>query len=116
MDVKKLFGTNLRERRRQCGLSQEELAEKAEVSAKHIGALETGVSFVSAPLLESLSQILDLPIYAFFLPQDALEKNQLVSKELLLSMDKMLLQFSNELKEFKKEVERLGTPESEDQN
>ncbi len=66
MTAKELFGTNLRARRKACNLSQEELAEKANVSAKHIGALESGKSFVSADLLDTFSALLHVPVAAFF--------------------------------------------------
>ena len=66
MNAKMLFGTNLRMRRKACGFSQEELAEKANISAKHIGALESGKSFVSADLLDKFSELLHTPIADFF--------------------------------------------------
>ncbi len=97
MDVKKLFGQNLRARRKQCGLSQEELAEKTNVSAKHIGALETGSSFVSSDLLERFSTLLDQPVAAFFVDPTSKENKELralISK----SIDSEMQQFASSLK------------------
>lgn len=94
MEVKSLFGANLKFYRKQCGLSQEQLAEKAKVSAKHIGALETGISFVSAELLQSFSEILNVPVSDFFIvsPEEKTDRqkdsglieeiNKIVSKKM----------------------------------
>lgn len=70
MNAKKLFGKNLRKYRKNSGLSQEQLAEKAGVSAKHIGSLETGSSFVSAELFETLCSILKVRAQFFFVEED----------------------------------------------
>ncbi|MCH5282333.1 MAG: helix-turn-helix transcriptional regulator [Treponema sp.] len=70
MDAKKLFGKNLRKYRKNSGFSQEQLAEKAGVSAKHIGSLETGSSFVSAELFETLCSILKVRAQFFFVEED----------------------------------------------
>lgn len=97
MDVKKLFGQNLRTLRKQNGLSQEELAEKTNVSAKHIGALETGSSFVSSDLLERFSELLDQPVAAFFVDPTAqanLDRQALISS----SIDKEMQSFATSLK------------------
>ncbi|MBQ9206405.1 MAG: helix-turn-helix transcriptional regulator [Treponema sp.] len=47
-------------------MSQEQLAEKLEISVKHLSTLETGKSFVSAELLEKISEILEISPSALF--------------------------------------------------
>ena len=66
MNIKQLFGNNLHEYRKDKGLSQEELAEKLEISIKHLSTLETGKGFVSAELLEKISETLEVSPSALF--------------------------------------------------
>jgi transcriptional regulator with XRE-family HTH domain len=66
MDVKALFGAKLKHYRKQADLSQEQLAEKVDVSVKHLSAVERGLTFVSADLLCQLASTLRVPLAAFF--------------------------------------------------
>lgn len=66
MNVKTLFGNNLQQYRKQAKLSQEKLAELVDVSPKHMSMLETGRAFVSADLLERISQVLGVSYAALF--------------------------------------------------
>jgi transcriptional regulator with XRE-family HTH domain len=66
MNVKASFGGNLKRYRREKQLSQEQLSEKAGISVKHLSAIERGLTFVSADLLEKLSTSLEIPIFLFF--------------------------------------------------
>lgn len=71
MDVKKIFGNNLHVYRRKMGFSQEKLSEVLDISTKHLSDLETGKSFVSAELLENISQVLHIsPSALFFTPDE----------------------------------------------
>jgi len=66
MTIKGVFGKNLRYYRKLKRLSQEELSEKVDITAKHLSAIETGSSFVSAELLESLMRTLEVSASALF--------------------------------------------------
>jgi transcriptional regulator with XRE-family HTH domain len=66
MGVKSTFGENLRFYRREKRLSQEQLSEQVNISVKHLSAIERGLTFVSAELLEKLSASLDTPVFCFF--------------------------------------------------
>ena len=66
MDVKRIFGTNLQECRKKANLSQEQLAELVGITQKHLSSLETGKAFVSAELLERISQELNASVSALF--------------------------------------------------
>lgn len=66
MNIKQLFGNNLHEYRKKRRMSQEQLAEKLEISVKHLSSLETGKGFVSAELLEKISEILEISPAALF--------------------------------------------------
>jgi transcriptional regulator with XRE-family HTH domain len=66
MDVKASFGENLKFFRKEKRLSQEELSEKVDISVKHLSAIERGLNFVSADLIEQLAMILEIPVFFFF--------------------------------------------------
>jgi transcriptional regulator with XRE-family HTH domain len=66
MGIKGVFGSNLKRYRKEKKLSQEQLSENAGISTKHLSKIERGLTFVSADLLEKLSENLDIPIAQFF--------------------------------------------------
>lgn len=71
----KSIGHNIQLARLEKGFTQEILAEKCNVSAKYISALETGLSSGSIPLLLDICNILDItPNYIF---NKALNVNEL---------------------------------------
>jgi len=67
MDVKSVFGHNLKLYRKAKKLSQEELSEKVDISVKHLSSIERGLNFVSADLLEKLALSVEVPVSRFFL-------------------------------------------------
>ena len=67
MNVKSYFGENLKRYRKEKQLSQEQLSEKVDISVKHLSAIERGLTFVSAKLLEKLSESLKTPVFLFFI-------------------------------------------------
>ena len=66
MSAKGIFGRKLRFYRKEKRLSQEQLSEKVDISVKHLSAIERGLTFVSADLLEKLSKSLETPVHLFF--------------------------------------------------
>jgi len=66
MDIKKVFGENLKFYRKTKHLSQEQLSETVEISAKHLSSIERGLNFISADLLEKFAFSLDVPVFYFF--------------------------------------------------
>jgi len=67
MNVKAIFGANLKFYRKEKKLSQEQLSENVGITVKHLSEIERGIVFASANLLEKLSVYLNIPIFAFFL-------------------------------------------------
>jgi transcriptional regulator with XRE-family HTH domain len=65
--VREIFAQNLKINRRKCGLSQEKLAEKAEVSTHYIAILEIARSFPTSEVLERIAGALNIEIYKLFL-------------------------------------------------
>ena len=63
MDTKTLLGKRIRSLRRLNGLSQEQLSEQANISAKYIGEVERGKANLTIDFLERISITLnvDLP-------------------------------------------------------
>ena len=90
LDLRKIFGENVKYYRKKLGLSQEQLAEKLNVSPNHISVIETGNKFVTFKLLEKMIEIFDvMPAALFYVPgtsdiDDSLPNkiNSLVKQEL----------------------------------
>ena len=70
MDLKKLFGANLKYYRKEKHFSQEELSEKVDISVKHLSKIERGLTFVSADLLVKLSNNLGISVAQLFCRSD----------------------------------------------
>jgi len=66
MNVKKIFGNNIHEYRKKKKFSQEKLAEKLEISVKHLSNIETGKVFASAELIETIALVLEVSVSALF--------------------------------------------------
>jgi len=66
MELKQLFGLNLKRYRKQMRLSQEELSEKVNISVKHLSKIERGLTFISADLLEKISTNLGISVARLF--------------------------------------------------
>lgn len=57
---RKNIGQNLRTLRRQCGMTQAQLAEKIGVSTDHVSHAEIGFGSISLPLLIEICKLLDV--------------------------------------------------------
>ncbi len=62
----KLFGRNIATLRRNKGLTQQELAEKADMNVVSIAYIETGKRWVRIGTLSKLAKILDVPAKNLF--------------------------------------------------
>jgi len=65
-DIKEILATNLRKNRKKRGLTQEKLAEMADISLRYIAMLELGKSFPSGGMLDKLANVLDIDTIQFF--------------------------------------------------
>ena len=72
MNVKGVFGKNLKYYRKEKKLSQEQLSENVDITVKHLSEIERGIVFASAGLMEKLAENLDIPIFAFFLTDNTI--------------------------------------------
>lgn len=66
MNVKKIFGNSIHKYRKKKKFSQEKLAEKLEISVKHLSNIETGKVFASAELIETIVLVLEVSVSALF--------------------------------------------------
>ena len=102
MDIKTIFGENLKFYRKEKCLSQEQLAEKVNISVKHLSSIERGLNFVSVDLLEKLAHSVDVPVYYFFINgrevvfNDAMLNtiNQIIENQLTLSIKNIKTEIS----------------------
>lgn len=63
---RKIVGDALREARKSAGLSQEKLAEKADLHPNYIGEVERGEKTISVDALMRIAAALKVPIVTFF--------------------------------------------------
>jgi len=65
-NIKEILASNLKKNRKKKGLTQEKLAEKADISLRYIAMLELGKSFPSGEMLEKLAKVLDIDAIQLF--------------------------------------------------
>jgi len=64
--TKELLGARIKEMRRSCGLSQEQLAEKIGVEPRHMSRIEVGKNYPTIDRLEKIAEALNVPLKDFF--------------------------------------------------
>lgn len=60
MDLRGVFAANLRRLRYAKGLSQEELADAADINRTYISKLETGITYAGLEIIGKLAKALDV--------------------------------------------------------
>lgn len=60
MELRRVLALNVRKRRRTLGLTQEELAFRAEIDRTYVSAIERSVYAVTIDVLEKLSEALNV--------------------------------------------------------
>jgi transcriptional regulator with XRE-family HTH domain len=79
--IKSILGANIKFYRKKIQLSQEQLAEKLDITTKHLSTIETGATFVSVELLEKLTLYLSVSASALFYSVDEVSFDEsLISK------------------------------------
>ncbi len=93
IDILKQFGKRVRDLRKAQGLSQEELAEKADLHYTYIGGVERGERNLSLKSIERIALALRIDIRELFLPKLPrkvdVESNKIISdiNSILISKD-----------------------------
>lgn len=68
MDLRQLFGSNLRRIRRERGLTQEQLAHDAGIDRAYMSRVERGVTYVGLEIIGKLIDVLRVEAPEFFAP------------------------------------------------
>lgn len=66
MDIKQIFGNNVKKLRMAKGISQEELAEKCQLHRTYIGSIERGERNISIVNVAKIAKGLDVDIKDLF--------------------------------------------------
>ena len=98
MNIKTVFGNNLKTLRKEKKLSQEQLSEKVNISVKHLSSIERGLTFVSAELLEKLSYALEKPVFHFFVKKDEICVSEILLTKLNRIIEKHLVKTIEDIK------------------
>ena len=62
MDLRQIFAANLRRLRHKRGLSQEELADEAEINRTYISKLEKGASYAGLEIIGKFAKVLKVEL------------------------------------------------------
>jgi len=94
MNVKSIFGKNLKYYRKEKKLSQEQLSENVDITAKHLSEIERGIVFASTGLIEKLAEKLNVPVFAFFLTENNIYYENImltrIEKEIIKSVESVI--------------------------
>ena len=78
----KLIGERIKKRRKSCGMTQETLAEKLNVSIGYVSQVERGITKISLDLLGAISAILNCDISSF-ISESAVYSSDYMESEIL---------------------------------
>ena len=98
MNIRFIFGKNLKFYRKTKYLSQEQLSEKVDISPKHLSSIERGLTFVSADLLEKLADSLEIPIFYFFIDREEIFHNTTMLNTIDKTIEKHLMKTIKDIK------------------
>jgi transcriptional regulator with XRE-family HTH domain len=75
-DMAKVFATVLRKQRARKKITQEELAEKADIASKMVSLIERGLRNPSLNVADSIAQGLGIPLAQMIKEADAIRKKR----------------------------------------
>lgn len=83
LELCQLIGMRIRERRKELKLTQEQLAEKADMDYRSIGAIERGERNITIESLSKVANALDVSV-SYLLPQISKDNKIISEKDLLI--------------------------------
>ena len=101
LDLRKILSTNIKKQREKLGITQEYLAEKAEISAAMMNDIEGCRTWVSDKTLKNLSFALKIDTYRLFIPEST--SGEAISAEVAMEMS---LELHELLRTYTANVER----------
>jgi transcriptional regulator with XRE-family HTH domain len=104
-ELRQLLSVNIKIQRKLLGISQEKLAELAELSSNMVNDIEGCRTWVSDKTILKIAQALKIEIYQLFLP-DIEIKNADINKELILRLKKNI---DTQFEKILAEVQRART-------
>ncbi len=97
MNVKRLLGRKIKQYRVLKGLTQEELAEKLNISQRTLSGIECGTNFLSSNTLEKILEVFDISLEEMFY-FNYLKSNKEIVNELI-----------NDIKAYADDTQKLQT-------
>ena len=88
-ELRKILATNLKEHRKTLGLSQEKLAEMADISWQTVNSIECHRTWVSDKTLENLANALKIDTFQLLLPIKSTSHNDINSDEAIKKLVKI---------------------------
>ena len=84
----KLIGERIQRIRKSCGMTQDNMAEKLNVSIGYVSQVERGITKISLDLLGAISSVLDCDI-ASLITESAVNSNDYMESEILAEISKL---------------------------
>jgi transcriptional regulator with XRE-family HTH domain len=98
--IRDILAENLKKNRRLRGLTQEQLAEKANVSSHYVAMVETRKTFPKPEMLERFAKTLGIEPYQLFaVENDPNEPNERLYKKIVAEMKHIALDIKQSVKE-----------------
>jgi len=98
--IRDILAENLKKNRRLRGLTQEQLAEKADVSSHYVAMVETRKTFPKPEMLERFAKTLGIEPYQLFAVENDLnDQNERLYKKIVTEMKHIALDIKQSVKE-----------------
>jgi transcriptional regulator with XRE-family HTH domain len=89
--LRDILAHNLKNKRQNCGFSQEKLAEMVNVSTHHIATIETARNYPTLDLVERIANALNIEIYELFInPLSPPEEMERLYKEVAKNIEQVV--------------------------
>ncbi len=79
MSVRKILGKSIKKYRKAKKITQEQLAEKINISTRALCGIELGENFLTAETLENISKVLDVKFSDLFYQEEIKTKEEIIS-------------------------------------